>query len=259
MSDSDKSTIDLATRARWQRWEMESLEALQSRPRRRASDHDPLGKAELERQKKQVLANAREEGLTKGYQEGFADGKKAGYAEGLEAGKADGHAQGVQQGHAEGHAAGMSKGQAEGADLARDQAARLAELADTCAGSINDLEQEIGQKLIDLSIQIAEQVLRSHIKNHPNHIIDLVHEVMAARPDQNPMLHLRLNPSDMELVNSFLQHNPDKDRYRLIADEHISAGGCIVETAQGSIDATIETRWKRVVAALGHSESNGKG
>jgi flagellar assembly protein FliH len=42
-------------------------------------------------------------------------------------------------------------------------------------------------------------------------------------------------------------------RYRLLADARITPGGCIAETALGSIDATIETRWERVIAAVGRT------
>lgn len=254
-SMSDKPAIDLATRARWQRWEMDSLEAAQSRRNRRLPGQDQPS-AEMQQKKTRVLEEAHKQGLAKGYQEGFAQGRKDGYDKGLEAGKADGHEAGKQTGHDEGYAAGLAQGKSDGLAHAREQAARLDTMARACAGAINSLEQEVGQKIIDLSIHIAEQVLRSQIRNRPDHILDLLQEILTSRPEHDTSLHLHLNPSDIELVNNFLQHDAGAGNYRLISDEQISAGGCMIETTYGSIDATIETRWKRIIAALGQPDSN---
>src|SRR5690606_6824967 len=156
MSDKPGPSIDLATRARWQRWEMESLEALRPTLGRRATDRDPRHQAELARRRAQVLAEAREEGLTLGRTEGFEQGRAEGYAQGLE------------QGRAEGHAQGYARGLEEGATLAREQAARLDGMARTCATALNRIEEEVGQSVIHLAVRIAEQVLRTHIRDYPN-------------------------------------------------------------------------------------------
>jgi flagellar assembly protein FliH len=37
----------------------------------------------------------------------------------------------------------------------------------------------------------------------------------------------------------------------LVADPTISPGGCVVETAATSVDATVEKRWARAVGNLG--------
>ncbi len=254
MSDKSGPSIDLATRARWQRWEMESLDALKQPLGRRASDRDPRHQAELARRRAQALAEAREEGLAQGRADGFEQGHREGHAQGHALGLAEGHAKGLEQGRAEGHAQGHAQGLEEGAALAREQAARLDGLAGACATALDRIEQEVGQSVIQLAIRIAEQVLRTHIRDYPNHILDLVREVMQARPEQGAALRLRLHPDDLELVRAFLQQTPDPARYRLSADEGITRGGCIAETALGSVDATLETRWRRIIAALGQTD-----
>ncbi|MHA3902303.1 flagellar assembly protein FliH [Castellaniella sp. WN] len=254
MSDKSGPSIDLATRARWQRWEMESLDALRQPFGRRASDRDPRHLAELAQRRAQALAEAREEGLAQGRAEGFEQGRRGGHAQGLEQGLVEGHAQGLAQGLAEGHAQGRAKGLAEGADLAREQATRLNSLAQACGAALEGIEQEVGQSVIQLAVRIAEQVLRTHIRDYPNHILDLVREVMQARPEQGAALRLRLHPDDLDLVRTFLQQTPDPAHYRLSADESITRGGCVAETALGSVDATLETRWRRIIAALGQPD-----
>ena len=255
MSDKSGPSIDLATRARWQRWEMESLDALQRPAGQRTSERDPNQLAELRRRRAQAHAQGHAEGLTQGRTEGYAQGHTEGLAQGLEEGRTAGHAEGLEQGRSEGHTQGYAQGLDEGAALAREHAARLDGLAQSCAAALDNLEAEVGQSVIQLAVRIAEQVLRTHIRDYPNHVLDLVREVMQNRPDQGAALRLRLNPDDMDLVRAFLQQLPEPSNYTLSADESITRGGCVAETALGAVDATLETRWHRIIAALGQTDS----
>ncbi|CAM5790215.1 flagellar assembly protein FliH [Castellaniella caeni] len=249
-STSEKPSSSLQARARWQRWEMDSLEARQRAQNRRVTDSE-AHRAELARQRTQALAEAREEGLRQGYQAGFEQGEREGRVQGQETGRQQGHAQGLDEGRAEGHALGLAQAQAEGRALVQEQAAQLAHLAQACATALNQLEAEVGQSLISLATRIAEQVLHTQLQAHPGHVLALVEDVMRARPEPGTALTLRLHPDDVALVEAFLAQNPDFAGYRLVADERITRGGCIAETALGSVDATLETRWHRIISALG--------
>ncbi|MER1941643.1 flagellar assembly protein FliH [Castellaniella sp. FW104-16D08] len=249
---SDKPSSDLQARARWQRWEMDSLEALRTQQKRRASDAPPV-QAEALKRRAQALAQARKEGLEKGYQEGFEKGLADGHAQGLAAGHTEGHATGLAAGRVEGQAQGYESGRTEGSAVLQENAARLDALAQTCAHALNQLEEEVGQSLIQLATRIAEQVLQDQLREHPDHILAVVQEVLQARPEPSAPLNLRLHPDDLALVSPFLQQNPEISHYRLIADEHLTRGGCVAETALGSVDATLEMRWQRIIASLGQA------
>jgi flagellar biosynthesis/type III secretory pathway protein FliH len=34
----------------------------------------------------------------------------------------------------------------------------------------------------------------------------------------------------------------------------VSAGGCVIETPRASVDATLQTRWRRTLAAIGRDD-----
>jgi len=250
MSDKAELCADFATRARWQRWEMESLDTLRAAPRNRASHAGvEQQQAEVRRREAEALAQAREEERTRGHREGFEQGQREGYMQGLATGRTEGLAQGQAEGFEAGWKDGLKQGRDTGAEQVREQAARLEGLANACASALNGLEQEIGQSLIHLATRIAEQVLRTHLQNHPNQILELIQDVLQSDPRRDTALTLRLHPEDLALVQATLEPPPEGS-YRLVADERLSRGGCLVETAQGSIDATLETRWERITAAL---------
>ena len=43
--------------------------------------------------------------------------------------------------------------------------------------------------------------------------------------------------------------------WKIVEDAQIERGGCRLETPTTEVDATLETRWRRVVASLGRDDS----
>ena len=70
-----------------------------------------------------------------------------------------------------------------------------------------------------------------------------------------PVLHppalLFLNPDDHVLVKDKIGDELTKMGWLLTDDNQLEPGGCRVETANNQIDASLPTRWQRLLAALG--------
>lgn len=62
---------------------------------------------------------------------------------------------------------------------------------------------------------------------------------------------LLLHPSDVQLVRAHLGEELELGQWKIVEDTGIEAGGCRIATQQSDIDATLATRWKRTLAALG--------
>lgn len=221
----------------WRRWEMASFDA--PSPDKTGAGLPPA--PDILRREIQRLRDAAREG---GHAEGYAAGREQGLREGRE--------EGLAAGRRDGYDAGMAAGLAAGREQAQQEAAQLRALAEACAGSIASFEAEMGQALIGLSISIAEQVLRSALDAHPEKILDLLRDVLQVDSGDDATLTLRMHPADLELARNYLREEAGARRYRLLPDTAIERGGCIAETALGSIDATLQTRWQRVTSALGH-------
>jgi len=245
MSDPYDSLYDAG--GRWRRWEMESFDPAPEAPApvpetaRHAADAgtalpDP---AEVLAEIQRLRQAAQDRGHAEGYAAGHAQGHEAGMREGLE------------QGRLKGHEAGYSAGHAEGLEAARAEADRLRQLAQSCSDAIDNIEEDTGEALLSLALSVAQQVLRSTLDTEPERILDLVRDVLQADGSQPGLLKLRLHPEDLELVDQYLQQDATVAQWRLQADPAIERGGCIAETALGNIDATLQTRWQRVVSALG--------
>ena len=60
-----------------------------------------------------------------------------------------------------------------------------------------------------------------------------------------------VSPDDAALVRPHLDQVLDKNRLRIVEDVRIVRGGCLIETSQGDLDATLPARWRQVVQVLG--------
>lgn len=156
--------------------------------------------------------------------------------------------------HAEGYAAGLAAGQAEGKRLAEQQASRLAGLVNAFEAALSRLQDEVGTAILGLSLDVAKQVLRSELAAHPEAILPGIRETLdlAGTSQQSQLL---INPADVPLVREHLGDVLKAGQWHIIEDASIERGGCKVVTGNGSIDATLSTRWSRIAGALGSGDA----
>jgi flagellar assembly protein FliH len=154
---------------------------------------------------------------------------------------------------AEARAAGYAAGHAEGLGDARAAAAKLATLLDNLTHAVAGIEQEIADHLLALAIEIANQVLRQSLRVQPELILPLVREAVGALHPHDGQPQLFLHPDDAMLVRERLGEHLAHGNWRIIEDSTLTAGGCRVELGAGEVDASVETRWRRVVEAIGVS------
>lgn len=161
------------------------------------------------------------------------------------------HEQARQEGYAEGHAKGYAEGLAEGrARAATDHEALrgvLAHLADP-TGAIDDT---LVEALGGLVTQVARHLVRRELKSAPDEIVGVIREALKALPPASELTPtVRVNPEDAELLGEVLSGAGEPRPWHLEADPLIARGGCIVETADSFIDASVETRINAIASRM---------
>lgn len=150
-------------------------------------------------------------------------------------------------------AAGYAAGQAEGSSQAQATAAKLATVLDNVTQAVAGIEQQIADQLLTLAIEIANQVMRQSLRLQPELILPLVREAVTALHPHHGQPQLFLHPDDAVLVRERLGDQLAHGNWRIIDDTTLTAGGCRVELGASEVDATVETRWRRIVEAIGVS------
>lgn len=162
--------------------------------------------------------------------------------------------------HQEGYQAGFEEGRQEGyrigLEAAQAEAQRIAALADNVEAALASIDQAVAEQLLALALETARQVLRATLAVKPDTLLPVIREAIAALPMHHGHVALHIHPDDAETVREHLGEHFLQAGWRFVEDREIQAGGCLIQAGSSEVDATLETRWKRVLEAIGADPAN---
>ena len=153
--------------------------------------------------------------------------------------------------HEEARKEGYDAGYEEGTARGRMEAMNLHSLVQELDDSLTRLDQEVADEILSLSIEVARQMVRHHLDAHPEAVGELIREALLQMPQAHAMVHL--NPDDLELARDYLGEQLTHAGHRLVEDASISRGGVRIDAGGSQIDATVQTRWRRILDNLGRN------
>jgi flagellar assembly protein FliH len=148
---------------------------------------------------------------------------------------------------AEGYAEGLAAGRVEG----EQACGRMKQLAESFSSMLDNLDFRLADMVLELALDVARQVVAGELAARPERILDVVNLALKQMAETSREARLLLNPDDAALVRPHLDQVLDKNRLRIVEDVRIVRGGCLIETSQGDLDATLPARWRQVVQVLG--------
>jgi len=99
-------------------------------------------------------------------------------------------------------------------------------------------------------ISIAKKVVSAEISPNSDLILNVIKRSLSYI-SQRDGIKIRVSQDDYEYVKnnvcSFNRHNDGTYEIEVVADEHVKAGGCLIETNSTIIDAQIEKRSENVM------------
>ena len=173
--------------------------------------------------------------------------------------------QAYDEAHTKGHQEGREKGYQEGYEQGNQAA--LAEMQQTMQLSlekaqhlIQTAEQEVAQmfldaerQIVEIALAVASKVLAREIQDNPTTILPILKEALDKVSNQD-QITIRVNPEDYEMVlmaKRDLQLMVGRDNSISITSDHtVSLGGCVIETALGTVDARLDTKLELVQEAI---------
>lgn len=116
-----------------------------------------------------------------------------------------------------------------------------------------DAFRGLEKKLINLSVAIAEKIIRININNEPELIESIVSETMSDLITGEVVI-LKVCPHDFEIINPEYEKwhgtTDNVKSFRIESDKRLGIGDCFIESEGGIVDATLESRLEIIAEAL---------
>ena len=155
----------------------------------------------------------------------------------------------------EGYQAGFEEGRQAGeqahAAAVAGELARLSSLISNLQEAIANMDQTIADQVLDLALEVAAQVIRGTLKVQNEVLLPLIREAISALPLHHGHVMLHLNPVDALTIREQIGEQLQQTGTQIVDDVTITLGGCLLKAGTSEIDASLETRWKRVLEAIG--------
>lgn len=117
--------------------------------------------------------------------------------------------------------------------------------------TLSQLYQHLGvkaeQDIVRLAIEIAQKIVRRQVSIDREITISLI-RVALSRFNKHTLATIRLHPEDYKYALAHPEHLGELVELR--ADASISAGGCLIETPLGDVDARLEQQFAQIEQGL---------
>jgi flagellar assembly protein FliH len=150
--------------------------------------------------------------------------------------------------HAEGYAQGRSEGHHDGLEQSTAAALAMGEALRELHGLREQIADELERDSVELALALAAKILAGALEAQPERVIDVVRGALRRVADRRQIVVL-VDPEDLEVVSGAVGELQAQaggiELCDVQADRRVGRGGAVVRTAEGEIDATVETQLER--------------
>jgi flagellar assembly protein FliH len=153
----------------------------------------------------------------------------------------------------EAHSLGMEEGRTEGekkfAEEVNNQLKKLSEMLRSLESLKKDLITQNESLIVELAFHLGRTIAMDHIETNPDRILPVLSKIMdALQADDEVRIRLaEEDVKDIEKLQAYMHEEFENlQKVKFVGDPNMAVGGCIVESAFGQIDASIEERVQRL-------------
>ncbi len=157
----------------------------------------------------------------------------------------------------EGRREGTEKGYREGKEKAREEADAIRAQAMEVLSQAEEIRRRtlagVEREVVDLAQEIAEKLIKAQLALDPETVLSVAEESLRLVAGRLNVV-LFVSPGELgmyeerkEYLQNFLRAG---DKLQVIVDPAIQPGGCRIETDQGLVNATLESRKEALLKAF---------
>lgn len=109
---------------------------------------------------------------------------------------------------------------------------------------------ESESEIIKLVLAVSGRIVGEEINNNAKDVVRYAVKEALSHVNGKKVVAVRISPDDAKKINLFEEMMPADQHIKILEDNAITSGGCIIETDFGSVDCQVETRWDEIKKAL---------
>ncbi len=132
-----------------------------------------------------------------------------------------------------------------GLTQANDQISSLNEAIEAFFNAKEEAMQKASSDIVFIATKVAEKIIKTEIACDDTIVLNIIKEVLNEVGKKEKNITIKVNSFDTEVVKNnlpVLLNNNDDIQIRVVEDDSIDQGSCIVETNNGLIDARFTTQ-----------------
>ena len=121
-------------------------------------------------------------------------------------------------------------------------------------GATKNVYEYIAPDILEISVDIAKKIIKKEVETDPQVLINTIVEVLRSVSKNEPKINIKVKPQAVQFIkdtipNITYQFGIDA-KINIIADPSIEDGGCVFQTNNGIVDASIDTQLEIIKKAL---------
>lgn len=121
-------------------------------------------------------------------------------------------------------------------------------------GAPKEVFEYIAPDVLEISVDIARKIIKKEMESDPQVLINTIVDVLKTVSKNEPKINIRVKPQSVNFIKDSLpdityQYGIDS-KINIISDPSIEDGGCIFQTNNGIVDASIDTQLEIIKKAL---------
>ncbi|TWT04466.1 flagellar assembly protein FliH [Planococcus sp. CPCC 101016] len=149
----------------------------------------------------------------------------------------------------QGFQAGYDKGLATIEEQFRQKRQEMNSLIETAYSEKAQIIQQSEPFLLSLSVKIAEKVIKQELKQNEDQLLNIIKQALRQVEEAEDVM-LQVALEDYPLVLPFMEelriYVKADSELKLVPTASLTIGGCMIQTASGSYDATVDSQLEEI-------------
>ena len=117
-----------------------------------------------------------------------------------------------------------------------------------------DVFEYIAPDILEISVDIAKTIIKKELDTDPQVLINTIMDVLKTVSKNEPKITIRVRPQSVQFVkdtipNITYEYGIDS-KINIVSDPSIEEGGCVFQTNNGIVDASIDTQIEIIKKSL---------